>query len=90
MDFCILNNYLVNINASFPPERDCIYAIGQSHCKVISIADLRYTYHTLKFYGSSTYSYLRSGMGLSMSPATGSSLLIKCLKTSQIRKDTKL
>ena len=77
MDFQVLNYKLVRINHAFALVRNCMQAIGQIHCKVMSIADLKDTHHTcsptpdsqiyyriMSFYDSPSYFYLRLGMGL--------------------------
>ena len=76
-DFRVLNERLVRVNHAFPIVRDCLEAIGASNCEVVSVLDLRGTYHMLPlaeesqkycgltpYYGSSTYVYLRMGMGM--------------------------
>ena len=73
---------MVRVNHAFTIVRDCLEAIGASKCEVMSVLDLRDTYHTLPlaedsqkycgltpYYGSPTYVYLRMGMGMSCSPA---------------------
>ena len=80
-DFRILNEKLVKINHAFPLVRDCIEQLGRKKCHYLSMIDLRDTFHTLRlalssqkycsitpYYGSSTYHYLRMGMGMSVSP----------------------
>ena len=80
-DFRVLNERLVRINHAFPLVRDCLDAIGNSDCDILSVLDLRDAYHTLRlakesqkycgitpYYGSPTYYYLRMGMGVSASP----------------------
>ena len=80
-DFRILNEKLVNINHVFPLVRDCIQQLGRKKCHYLSTIDLRDTFHTLRlamssqkycgitpYYGSTTYHYLRMGMGMSVSP----------------------
>ena len=81
-DFRVLNERLVRVNHAFPIVCDCLEAIVASKCEVMSVLDLRDAYHTLTlaeesqkycgltpYYGSSTYVYLRMGMGMSCSPA---------------------
>ena len=81
-DFQVLNERLVRVNHAFPIVWDCLEAIGASKCEVMSVLDLRDTYHTLPlaeesqkycgltpYYGSPTYIYFRMGMGMSCSPA---------------------
>ena len=80
-DFCILNEKLVKINHAFLLVRDCIEQLGRKKCHYLSMIDLRDAFHTLQlvlssqkycditpYYGSTTYHYLRMGMGMSVSP----------------------
>ena len=84
---------VVKINHTFLLISDCRQTIGQSHCKVMSVENIRDKYHTFrlnpdspKYYaitscsGSATYFYLRLGIGLSKPPPYGNSSLTKCLK----------
>ena len=70
----------MTLNPSIPLVRDAIQILGTSGCEVLSLADLRDAYHTLKlskksqkycgitpYYGSDSYLYQRLGMGLSVS-----------------------
>ena len=81
-DFRHLNSRLVTLQPSIPLVRDAIQMLGSSGSEVLSLADLRDAYHTLKlskrsqkfcgitpYYGSDSYLYQRLGMGLSVSPA---------------------
>ena len=81
-DFRHLNSRLVTLQPSIPLVRDAIQILGASGCEVLSLADLRDVYHTLRlserskkfcgitpYYGSDSYLYERLGMGLSVSPA---------------------
>ena len=76
-NFRVLNEQLVRVNHAFPIICNCLEAIGTSKCEVMSVLDLRDTYHTLPlaeesqkyYYGSPTYVYLCMGMGMSCSPA---------------------
>ena len=80
-DFYILNEKLVKINHAFLLVRDCIEQLGRKKCHYLSMIDLRDAFHTLQlalssqkycsitpYYGSTTYHYLRMGMGMSVSP----------------------
>ena len=81
-DFRHLNSRLVTLQSSIPLVRDAIQILGSSGSEVLSLADLRDAYHTLRlskrsqkfcgitpYYGSDSYLYQRLGMGLSVSPA---------------------
>ena len=81
-DFRHLNSRLVTLQPSIQLVRDAIQILGSSGSEVLSLADLRDAYHTLRlstrsqkfcgithYYGSDSYQYQRLGMGLSVSPA---------------------
>ena len=81
-DFRHLNSRLVTLQPSILLVRDAIQKLGSSGSEVLSLADLRDAYHTLRlskksqkfcgitpYYGSDSYLYQRLGMGLSVSPA---------------------
>ena len=81
-DFRHLNSRLVTLQPSIPLVRDAIQILGSSGSEVLSLADLRNAYHTLRlsersqkscgitpYYWSDSYLYKRLGMGLSVSPA---------------------
>ena len=92
-DFRHLNSRLVTLQPSIPLVRDAIQILGASGCEVLSLADLRDTYHTLRlsekskkycgitpYYGSDSYLYQRLGMGLSVSPAIWQNFIQKVLQ----------
>ena len=73
--------------------RDAIQILGSSGSEVLSLADLRDTYHTLRlskrsqkfceitpYYGSDSYLYQRLGMGLSVSPAIWQNFIQRVLQ----------
>ena len=73
--------------------RDAIQILGASGCEILSLADLRDAYHTLRlserskkfcgitpYYGSDSYLYQRLGMGLSVSPAIWQNFIQKVLQ----------
>ena len=81
-DFWVFNDKLVMINHAFLIVMDCLQAICQSHCEIMSAADIRDDCHKLRhatdsqrycrmtpIYGSPTYFYLMQLMGLSFTPA---------------------
>ena len=81
-DFRHLNSRLVTLQPSILLVRDAIQILGSSGSEVLSLADLRDAYHTLRllkrsqkfcgitpYYGSDSYLYQRLGIGLSVSPA---------------------
>ena len=92
-DFRHLNSRLVALQPSIPLVRDAIQILGASGCEILSLADLRDAYHTLRlserskkfcgitpYYGSDSYLYQRLGMGLSVSPAIWQNFTKKVLQ----------
>ena len=92
-DFRHLNSRLVTLQPSIPLVRDAIQILGASGCEILSLADLRDAYHTLRlserskkfcgitpYYGSDSYLYQRLGMGLSVSPAIWHNFIQKVLQ----------
>ena len=92
-DFRHLNSRLVTLQPSIPLVRDAIQILGASGCEILSLADLRDAYHTLRlserskkfcaitpYYGSDSYLYQRLGMVLSVSPAIWQNFIQKVLQ----------
>ena len=92
-DFRHLNSRLVTLQPSIPLVRDSIQILGSSGSEVLSLADLRDAYHTLrlskrseKFCGitpyceSDCYLFQRLGMGLSVSPAIWQNFIQRVLQ----------
>ena len=92
-DFRHLNSRLVMLQPSIPLVRDAIQILGNSGAEVLSLADLRDAYHTLRlskksqkycgitpYYGSDSYLYQRLGMGLSVSPAIWQNFIQRVLQ----------
>ena len=92
-DFRHLNSRLVTLQPSIPLVREAIQILGASGCEILSLADLRDAYHTLRlserskkfcgitpYYGSDSYLYQRLGMGLSVSPAIWQNFIQKVLQ----------
>ena len=89
-DFRYLNSRLVTLQPSITLVRDAIQILGASGCEILSLADLRDAYHTLrlseiskKFCGITPYYgylYQRLGMGLSVSPAIWQNFIQKVLQ----------
>ena len=92
-DFRHLNSRLVTLQPSIPLVRAAIQILGASGCEILSLADLRDAYHTLRlserskkfcgitpYYGSDSYLYQRLGMGLSVSPAIWQNFIQKVLQ----------
>ena len=93
IDFRHLNSRLVTLQPSIPLVRDAIQILGASGCEILSLADLRDAYHTLRlsdrskkfcgitpYYGSDSYLYQRLGMRLSVSPAIWQNFIQKVLQ----------
>ena len=77
---------MVTLQPSIPLVRDAIQILGASGCEILSLADLRDAYHTLrlserskKFCGITPY-YKRLGMSLSVSPAIWQNFIQKVLQ----------
>ena len=92
-DFRHLNSRLVTLQPSIPLVRDAIQILRSSGSEVLSLADLRDAYHTLRlskrsqkfcgitpYYGSDSYLYQRLGMGLSVSPAIWQNFIQRVLQ----------
>ena len=92
-DFRHLNSRLVTLQPSIPLVRDAIQILGASGCEILSLADLRNAYHTLRlserskkfcgitpYYGSDSYLYQRLGRGLSVSPEIWQNFIQKVLQ----------
>ena len=92
-DFRHLNSRLVTFQPSISLVRDAIQILGATGCEILSLADLRDAYHTLRlserskkfcgitpYYGSDSYLYQRLGMGLSVSPAIWQNFIQKVLQ----------
>ena len=92
-DFRHLNSRLVTLQPSIPLVRDAIQILGASGCEILSLANLRDAYHTVRlserskkfcgitsYYGSDSYLYQRLGMGLSVSPAIWKNFIQKVLQ----------
>ena len=92
-DFRHLDSRLVALQPSIPLVRDTIQIFGASGCEILSLADLRDAYHTLRLserskkfcsitphYGSDSYLYQRLGMGLSVSPVLWQNFIQKVLQ----------
>ena len=92
-DFRHLNSRLVTLEPSIPLVRDAIQILVSSGSDVLSLADLRDAYHTLRlskrsqkfcgitpYYGSDSYLYQRLGMGLSVSPVIWQNFIQRVLQ----------
>ena len=80
-DFRHLNVRIAKNNLAYPLVRDTFSVLGNSKCEVLSILDLKDTFHLLRlleeakkycsilpYFGSTSYIYQRRPMGLNISP----------------------
>ena len=81
-DFRHLNMRIAKNNLAYPLLKDMFTSLGISKCAVLSVLDLKDTFHSLRltesskkycgilpYFGSSSYLYQRMPMGLNISPA---------------------
>ena len=81
-DFMHLNVRIVKNNLAYPLLKDTFSVLGSSKCEVLSVLDLKYTFHSLRllensrkycgilpYFGSTSYLYQRVPMGLNISPS---------------------
>ena len=99
MDFRHLNITIAKNNLTYPLVTDTFSALGNSKCKVLSVLDLRDTFHPLrlsedpnKYYSilpylrSASYISQRMPMGLNISPSIWQSNINAILECLQSRK----
>ena len=88
-----MNSRLVTLQPNILLVRYAIQILGSSGSEVLSLADLRDAFHTLRlskrsqnfcgitpYYGSDSYLYQRLGMGLSVSPAIWQNFIQRVLQ----------
>ena len=81
-DFRHLNVRIMNNNLAYPLDQDTFSVLGSSKCEVLSVLDLKDTFHSLRlsenskrycgilpYFGSTSYLYQKMLMGLNMSPS---------------------
>ena len=81
-DFRHLNIRIAKTILAYPLNRDTFSVIGSSKCEVLSVLDLKDTFHSfrlsenlkrycgiLPYFGSTSYLYQRMPMGLNISPS---------------------
>ena len=81
-DFRHLNMRIAKNNLAYPLLKDMFTLLGGSKCEVLSVLDLKDTFHSLRltesskkycgilpYFGSALYLYQRMPMGLNISPA---------------------
>ena len=82
MDFRHLNVRIAKNNLAYQLVRDAFSVFGNSKCEVLSVLDLKDTFHSLRlsedskrycgvlpYFGSASYIYQRMPMGLNISPS---------------------
>ena len=98
-DFRHLNVRIVRNNLAYPLVRDTFSVLSNSKCKVLSVLDLKDTFHSLRFlddlkrycsklpyFGSASYICQRMPMGLNISPSIWQSYINAILECLQSRK----
>ena len=94
-DFRHLNVRIAKNNLAYLLVRDTFSVLRNSKCKVLSVLDLKDTFHSLRlsenvkrycgilpYFGSSSYLYERMPMGLSISPSIWQSYINAYLRLS--------
>ena len=98
-DFRHLNMHIAKNNLAYPLLKDTFSMLGSSKCKVMSVLDLKDTFHSLRLtenskkfcgilpdFGSPSYLYQRMPMGLNISPPIWQSYINAVLNCLQNRK----
>ena len=102
MDFRHLNIRIAKNNLAYPLVRDMFSVLGNSKCEVLSVLDLKDTFHWLKlledskkycgilpYFRSASCMYQRMPMGLNISPSIWQSSINVILECLQSRKHCK-
>ena len=98
-DFRHLNVRIAKNNLAYPLVRDMFSVLGNSKSKVLSVLDLKDTFHSLRlsenskkycgilpYFGSSSYLYQRMPMGLNISPSIWQlyiNAILSCLQSKK-------
>ena len=101
-DFRHLNTRIAKNNLSYPLVKDTFTMLGNSKCEVLSVLDLKDTFHSLTlsenskkycgilpYFGSASYLYQRMLMRLNVSPPiwqTYINTILKCLESRKYCK----
>ena len=101
-DFRHLNIRLAKNNLAYPLVRDTFLVLGNSKCEVLSVLDLKDTFHSLRlleeakkyctilpYFRSASYMYQRMPMGLNISPSIWQSYINAILDCLENRKHCK-
>ena len=94
-----LNVRIAKNNLAYPLVRDTFSVLGSSKCEVLSVLDLKDTFHLLRlsenskrycgillYFGSASYLYQRMPIGLNISPSIWQSYINAILDCLQNRK----
>ena len=80
-DFRHLNMRIAKNNLAYPLLKDTITLLGSSKCEVLSVLNLKDSFHSLRYcamlpyFGSVSYLYQRMPMGLNIFPAVWQSYI---------------
>ena len=98
-DFRHLNGRIAKNNLAYPLVRDTFSVLGNSKCEVLSVLDLKDTFHLLRlseeskrycgilpYFGSTSYIYQRMSMGLNISHSIWQSYINAISECLQSRK----
>ena len=98
-DFRHLNVRIAKNNFAYPLVRDTFSVLGNLKCEVLSVLDIKDTFHSLillensrkycgilPYFGSSSYLYQRMPMGLDISPCIWQSYINAILDCLQSKK----
>ena len=98
-DFRHLNVRIAKNNLVYPLLKDTFPVLGSSRCKVLSVLDLKDTFHSLRllenskryygilqYFGSTSHLYQRMLIGLNISPSIWKSYIHTILDCMQSRK----
>ena len=99
-DFRHLNVRIAKNNLVYPLVRDTLSVLGSSKCEILSVLDLKYTFHSIRlsensrkycgilpYFGSASYLYQKMPMRLNISPSTWQSYInatLDCLQNKNI------
>ena len=94
-----LNVRIAKNNLTYPLLKDTFSALGSSKCKILSVLDIKYAFHSLRlsenskkycnilpYFGSTSYLYQGMPMGLNISPSIWQSYINAILACLQSKK----
>ena len=98
-EFRHLNARIAKNNLAYPLVRDTFSVLGSSKCEVLSVLDLKDTFHSIRlsenskkycgifpYFGSASYLYQRMPMRLNISPSIRQSyinMILDCLQSKK-------